>query len=129
MTSNNIIDIWLILFCVLTLILLCPFVFSDDHDVLIEELDSDIIEIRKNQSKIFNDLVNLRVDVAHVTAHQHESQNSRLRSLENELERLHGASNIMMWIISIIGLLTAPIAIAGVKRISTKVMEKANGKG
>jgi peptidoglycan hydrolase CwlO-like protein len=101
--------------------------FGDDHDMIFEELDSDIKQFRQDQSKISNDLVNLRIAVAHVTAHQHESQNSRLRALENELERLHGATKIMMWIISIIGLLTAPIAIAGVKRISKNVMEKANG--
>jgi hypothetical protein len=101
--------------------------FGDDHDMIFEELDSDIKQFRQVQSKILDDLINLRIDVAHVTAHQHEKQDLRLRSLENDLERLHGASTIMMWIVSIIGLLTAPIAIAGVKRISKNVMEKANG--
>ena len=108
-------------------VMLCAYAVGDDHDIIFEELDSDIKQFRQDQSKISNDLVDLRIAVAHVTAHQHESQNSRLRALENELERLHGATKIMMWIISIIGLLTAPIAIAGVKRISKNVMEKANG--
>ena len=107
--------------------LLCATAFCDDHDIIIEDLDSDIGELGKRQSEILDGLVNLRIDVARITDHQHENQADRLRDLENELERLHGASNITMWVIGIIGILIAPTGITGLMRISRTAMDKVNG--
>ena len=115
------------LVCIAVFTLLCSSALCDDHDIIIAELDSDIDEIGQRLTNISNDLINLRIDVAHVTGHKHENQEHRLRLLENELERLHGASNITMWVIGILGILVAPTGIAGLMRISRTAIGKVNG--
>ena len=116
------------LVCIAVFTLLCSSALCDDHDIIIEDLNSDITEIGKRQSEILSVLTNLRIDVARITDHEHEKHDLRLRELENEIERLHGALNIMTWVIGIIGILIAPTGIVGLMRIFGKIgMYKTNG--